>query len=354
MLKLTRYIALTVSATTLLTLFALAALFFILTFLGQAGDIQTHGYTAGVALENVLLNLPANLYIILPMAGLLGSLMGLGLLASSSELTAMRAAGLSITKIAIGVLIASILFILLNFFIGSYLAPKLQHYAMMRKLQAIQQQSFLVTPGSSWFRLGGDFIHIAEAKSQTELSDVTRYHIEDHRLKSVIQAKEAVYKDGSWHLHDIVTTMISTKKIKQIHAKIASWKQLVSPEILAIALTKNDYLTLAGLHTYIDYRVNNHLDASNYQLQFWQILFNPLSVLILMLLALPFVFGPLRSSNKSLRLLAGILTGFMFFLINQFFGSFSLVYKMPPIFGALIPSLIFLVILMFAIWLMER
>jgi lipopolysaccharide export system permease protein len=71
----------------------------------------------------------------------------------------------------------------------------------------------------------------------------------------------------------------------------------------------------------------------------------------MMLLALSFVFGPLRSVTMGARVLSGVIFGFTFYISNEVFGPMSLVYRLHPAIGALGPSLVFLLI---TIYLLRR
>lgn len=107
---------------------------------------------------------------------------------------------------------------------------------------------------------------------------------------------------------------------------------------------KPEELSLSGLYDYVTYLKASEQDASRYELAFWRKLTQPLSIAVMMLMALSFVFGPLRSVTMGARVLSGVVAGFTFYISSEFFGPLTLVYGIPPIFGALAPSLAFLAI----------
>jgi len=72
---------------------------------------------------------------------------------------------------------------------------------------------------------------------------------------------------------------------------------------------------------------------------------------VLIWLAIPFVFGPLRSAGLGVRVLAGVFIGFVFYTLNQFFGPLSMMYQMPPFAAALFPIILFAMV---AYWLQRR
>ena len=91
----------------------------------------------------------------------------------------------------------------------------------------------------------------------------------------------------------------------------------------------------------MQYRKGNGQDSSRYELAFWRKLLQPVSIAVMLLMALSFIFGPLRSVTMGARVIMGVLTGFGFFITNEVFGPLSLVYSLPPFVGAILPSLLF-------------
>jgi lipopolysaccharide export system permease protein len=101
-------------------------------------------------------------------------------------------------------------------------------------------------------------------------------------------------------------------------------------------------LSIRGLTNYLDYLSANDQDQSRYLLAFWRKIMQPMTVAVMLLVALSFIFGPLRSVSMGARIMMGVLTGILFFVSNEVMGSMSLVYQLPPILGAVMPSFIFL------------
>ena len=350
MFKLTRYISIVTMGTTLIVLATITTLFIIFNFITQVGDIGKPGHSLMDVIITILLQMPENINLILPMAGLLGTLMGLGILANSSELTAMRAAGLSITQIGYGVISTAMIITLLGGFLGAYLAPKLSYLATLQRKDSKNNPTFLRTDQATWIKVGDDFISIDKIIFATKIQGITRYHVEKDQLKTITKVKNAHFSDGAWALSGVSTNHISRQGVSRTQQKQSSWKELITPKTLTLVVSELNSLTLSGLISYIQYRHNNGLSTTRYELQLWKMLFNPLSIFILMTLAIPFVFGPLRSSNKSLRLVVGVLIGFAFYIINQFFGPFALINNVPPFLGAALPTIIFFILLFFALW----
>lgn len=354
MWKLHRYIALTVLTSMAIVAFVMCGLYVIFTFVAEIGNVGQGTYGVLQAMEFVLLSMPDNIGMVLPIVGLLGSLMGLGLLAGHSELIAMRAAGVSIRKIAQGVVYASVLMGLLAFAIASYVGPQLMQYALLKRAVEMQGQAVLVNAHSTWLKQGNDFIFVGSIQNDGTLHDIQRYEINDGQLVGVVSADSAHFEGKDWVLQNVQTIHLSPTKITHSSSAQIIWTNLVTPQLLQVLVTQSSNLTLTSLWDYIQYRKANGLSLEQYQANFWQTFFAPLSVVILSLLAVPFVFGPLRSAHAGFRLIAGVTVGFVFFIINQFFGPFTAVYHFPAFLGAALPSLIFALLAGGMLWWVSR
>jgi lipopolysaccharide export system permease protein len=139
---------------------------------------------------------------------------------------------------------------------------------------------------------------------------------------------------------------ISKQDLDEFH-----WTTSLEPDKLAVVTVKPEELSLGGLYDYVSFLKASEQDPSRYELAFWRKVTQPFSIGVMMLMALSFIFGPLRSVTMGARILSGVVAGFSFYISSEFFGPLSLVYNIPPVIGAVMPSLVFLTI---AILLMRR
>ena len=351
MWKIRWYVAVHVLVMTAIFCFALLGIQFIFAFMHESGFIGKGAYTTFMALEYVIFNLPSFLTIALPIIGLMGSLMSLGLLAGRSELIAMRAAGISIRQIAEGVLIAGIIIMLVHFVLQAFLGPWGGRYADLHRTMALNNRTgVLLTSKAIWLKDGDNIDYIGSATQDGHLRNVMQYQLKDGVLQAIAVAKSAQHQGQTWQLNDVTTTTLSMQKVTRVQQVKQKRVKLVAPNLLRVVYSDPTELTLVGLNDYIHYREANHLEADSYILAWWKLIFQPISTLIMVLLAVPFVFGPLRSSTVGLRLLIGTGLGFVFYIVNQFFGSFSLVYNLAPIWGVLLPVLVFGALMIGLIW----
>ena len=346
--KLDRYIARTVIGTTLLILFALLCMDFFIQIMNELDDIGKGSYGLLQALLYVCLILPRDIYQLFPMAGLVGCLMGLGLLASNSELIVMRAAGMSLAQITRAVLMGILLMIIVVTVLGEGFAPRLLLHAERLKALDRSNGQALATQQGVWLRDKNNFIHIESVEATDTLNGVTRYQFTPtHQLTEVAFAEHAKYHGGQWNMQGINRSILHPNgEVSTDKADNSQWTMELNPSVLKIAQIEPDEMNLLKLHQWIHYRKANQLRYSNDALVFWQRIFQPVSTSIMMLLAIPFIFGPLRSATTGIRLVAGVIVGFGFYILNQMLGTISLTYQFPPFLGAVLPLLLFLSLLL--------
>jgi lipopolysaccharide export system permease protein len=311
--------------------------------MNELEDIGRGNYGILQAMFYVLMELPRDVYQLFPMAGLIGCLMGLGLLASSSELVVMRAAGVSLWQITRAVFIAILIMVGIVTVLGEAIGPHtILHGERFKALERSGGQA-VATTGGVWLRDGQDFIRIQIVQATNELAGVTRYSFNSqHQMTGVTYAANAHYKHGVWQLQQVLESKIAADgTITTSKAPTGTWLMQLNPSVLKIAQVDPDEMTLSKLYQWIEYRKQNGLRYNNYSLTLWQRIFQPLATCVMMLLAIPFIFGPLRSATMGLRLVSGVIVGFGFYILNQVFGPISLVYQFPPILAAIVPMLLF-------------
>ncbi|MBS9428228.1 MULTISPECIES: LPS export ABC transporter permease LptG [Photorhabdus] len=343
-----RYIGRTILQTILMTLFMLVSLSGIIKFVDQLRKVGQGEYTTISAGLYALLSVPKDIQIFFPMAALLGALLGLGTLATRSELVVMQAAGFTRMQIAGSVMKTAIPLVILTMVIGEWVAPQGEQMARNYRAQKMLGGSLVSTTKGMWAKDGDDFIYIQRIVSDTEIKGVNIYHFsDDKKLLSVKYAASAVYDEDSdlWKLSQVEESdLTDSKKITGSQRISADWKILLTPEQLNVVALEPEALSISGLYQYIKYLKQSEQESGRYQLNMWKKIFAPLSVAVMMLMALSFIFGPLRTVPMGVRIVTGISFGFLFYVLNEIFGPLSLVYNMPAVLAALLPSLSFLIV----------
>lgn len=347
MKRLTLYVAGTVMYTSFIMILALSSIFIIFTYISQAKDIGTGHYSALSAFLYVLYQTPYNIYLIMPICALLGGMMGLGLLANNSELIVMRAAGQSIFQISKGVFVTGVILGVLTFILGAYIAPHTQQRADLLKTIATGGNESLVLydTKSIWSKVGDEFINVGENIPGKPLQNISKYKIVNNQLVSFATAESAVYQNNEWHVHNVRSTQLNADGAIIETQQTSVWPQLMPPKVINILSSDTNYLNINQIIEYIRLNQDDTTSTNRISLKLWQIIFQPVALIILMLVAVPFSLGSTRSSAVGLKFVAGVVLGFSYYIINQTFGPLTLVYQLPPFLGAAIPSMIYAMIL---------
>ena len=347
-----RYIAKNILASiALITLMLIGLQVFIL-FVKEIGDLGNGSYEIVQATWFVVCQLPYQIYLFMPMASMLGCLIGLGLMANHRELVVMRAAGMSIWQVTLTVFKAALIVIVIVAVVGEALVPQLTRFSNDKKMMAINNGQTLRTSKGMWLRVQNDFITVGAVLSNIELQNVVQFHFdESHHLRLARRADKIEFKDGVWRAIRVHETIISDTHTEARDISVMDWDVIVKPAVFGMGRSEPDEMTLHELRQYIRAQKATNQQALSYQLDYWQRIFQPLTTMVMMMIAIPFIFGPLRSSTMGSKLLVGAAVGFGFNILNRFFGPLSQVYQWPPIVAAIVPTCIFALL---GIYLMRR
>lgn len=339
-----RYILKTVIFATLVVMLIVMGLSFLINLLGELRDIGNGDYGFAQAVLHSALELPHNLYQFFPMLVMLGGLLGLGILASHHELMVIRISGASIRKITGAVFGAAIILIVIGLSIGELLAPQMHYLADKRKSMAQNGGQAVATASGIWMHEGSNFVHVDRVMPH-HLEGVTRYEFDNnHRMLASYFVKTMDYQNNQWQLHDMVKTTFTQDHASHAFFANATWNLALTPNLLNVGLVEPEEMSLHHLSTYIEHLVSNGLQATEYQFSFWKRIFEPLTILVMLLLAIPFVFAAPRSVTMGRQMLFGVLVGFTFYILNALVGQLSIVFQLSPIVAALFPTLIFAVL----------
>lgn len=309
----------------------------------QMDDLGENQYTFSIALQFVLLSIPRRLYEYFPMAALVGGLLAMAKLASQNELVVMRSAGLSIVNLLTSVFKTGLVLVLAVTFLGEALAPQTEAYGQRLRAVAKYGGETKQTRLGVWLRQGKHFIHIKQVIAQDYLKGVTIYEVDDDfQLAKLMKVEEAKQDEKGWHLMKIEGSAVTPQGAEHFSEEELILSPWISTEALDLVTVKNANFTTSELWRYIRYLESNFLDAGEYRLAFWNKLMQPIATAVMLFLAIPMVFGPLRTVGLGIKVGIGALLGFGFFILHNTFGPVSLLYHLPPVLGALIPSLVFL------------
>lgn len=338
-----RYLAGAVIGGTLLTLAVLLPLLGFFLLADEMDEVGENGYRFADAVLFVALIMPRFAYQVFPIATLIGALVGLGSLASRSELVAMRAAGLSIGRIVYAAIKGGALLALVAVAVGEGVAPVAEQKALQLRSEAQSGQVTLKTQYGFWARDASAYINIREILSGAQLRGIHIYEFdEEQRLSRATHAEYARYVKGNWVLEGISRSMIGDDRIEISRVDEAGWSSLLDPGLLNIIVVEPHALPIWGLLRYVRYMAANGQDARSYEVALWGKAIHPFLILAMIFVSIPILLGSARTSGLGPRIFLGVLVGIAFYLISRTFSYFALLYDMSPMVSAFIPPLLFL------------
>ncbi|MGH8542883.1 MAG: LPS export ABC transporter permease LptG [Gammaproteobacteria bacterium] len=337
-----RYLLRAILKTTGLVLLVLLSLSGFIDFIAQLDNIGEGTYGVTEAVMFVLLRLPRSAVDMLPIAALLGSLMGLGALAGQSELVVMRASGVSIARLAVSTVLAGIVLLVIMAALSEFVGPPLERFA--EQYQALHRKGSFGgdSAESAWVKDGPLIVNVRPPEENEVRGAILVFELGgDQSLLSVGRADAAHLDiDERWLLENYRETRLAERPIQASSESRSSRAGSLNPELLELSVIDPEELTARGLFGYIAYLRGNGFDATRYEVVFWSRIATLVSVVIMTALALPFVFGTLRSSGAGARLMIGVLIGAGYFLINQTLISSSEVFELDPLLIAWLPTLV--------------
>lgn len=337
--RLDRYIARNVLGAIIVVQIVLLGLDLVITYINDLEDIEGD-YGAFQVLLYLLMRLPWRFYQYAPVGVLIGALIGLGTMASSNELTVMRAAGRSLARILWGVMKPIILVIAVVLLTAEYVSPRTEQFAGAWRLEQLQGEGAVVTERGGWQREGETFYRFGAIRADNTVLDLTRYAFEGQELREATAAERAIWEDGHWTLETVRVTRFLDERTETEHHERLEWQTRLTPEQLNRLLRPVNSQAPSELWAYARYLESQGLQATQPLLYFWQKMLMPLTMASLVLVAASFVFGPLRSVAAGTRVFYGVITGLAFKYLQDLLAPASTVFGFSPAWAVLGPTII--------------
>lgn len=355
-----RYLAREVLSAVLLVLLGFLALFAFFDVVYELKSVGKGAYTFIYALTYVALGLPGRVYELAPIAALIGGLLALSTLARHSEITVLRASGMStarlmwlLARLAFALAIATLL-------LGEIVVPTSERFAQQLRTRALSNVVAQEFRSGLWLKDGRVFINVRAATPDARLIGLRIYEFDKQsRLKSVTQAEGGVFlAPDAWQLSNVDRTVLDFSgphpKARVEKAEAERWQSALNPDLLSVLMVAPERMSIYGLVTYWQHLVDNKQKTLRYEIALWKKLFYPLAVLVMFALALPFAYFSNRVGSVSLKLFGGVMLGIVFHMLNGLFSSLGVINSWPPLASAAAPSVVFLLIALGMIWWVER
>ncbi|MDW5417792.1 LPS export ABC transporter permease LptG [Iodobacter sp. CM08] len=358
MSQLSRYLMRELSLFILFALIGLLGLYTFFDLIAELGDLGVGGYGLKDALIYVALRSPANAYELLPIAVLIGGIFGLSHLSGSSELTVMRASGVSLRRLLLWLCLIGTFYATLTLLLGEYISPAGNRMANQHRLAATQSMLVGDFRSGVWIKDGKQIVNIAEM-----LPDLTVVHARIYEfgqtltLEKIIEGHNGRFQSkGNWTLQKATITQFLPEHAGVVLSKPTTfnWQTSISPAMLAVLLVEPAQMSATSLMSYVEHLKRNKQKTSRYELALWGKLFYPLACLSMVLIALPFAQSQRRSGNAGVRIFIGIACGLVFHFLNQIVVYLGDLYSWPPPIVVSIPTLLFLSAAALMLWRQER
>ncbi len=322
----------------------LTALFSLLTFVEQLSYVGQGHYRLTDALIYVLLTAPYRWLQLTPVSMLLSSLLALGALARSAELTAFRSLGVSEMRIVGAVLKLALPIIAVLFLVAQFVIPTAQHLAQRQQAAALNDAVPLVSSGGFWAENNRQYLNVRDFGSGNMLLGIEIYDFDDDgTLQTYLHADRATIEpNGTWLLTGVQRTQVISSQFVTEQLPSTPWNSFISARQVQLLTLPPETMPPIALYEYIQQLKQLHQQAIRYKQQFWTMVSIPLSIIGMVLIAAPFVFGSQRSASAGRQLLIGTILGIVFLLSQQITGYLGLLLDLNPALSALAPSLLLL------------
>jgi lipopolysaccharide export system permease protein len=325
---------------TLLLIFLSIDLIF--TSINESKSITLHDYNLKETILFIVLAIPRKMYMISPWISMLATLLSLGNIAKHSELIILQVSGLAPLKIARMVIISSLPLLTLLFISGEVIAPKADQLALKIRIR----DTVIVTDNGIWSRKNNNFIQVMNITNKDSLQDVKIFACDQNmQIKSITHAAHANKINDTWLLDNVSTTILQNHTISVKKEKTMSYHDLINTNTLGNYTAKHlERLSITKLYTLAKQRAENNLNTREYQVALWKKLTQPLSIIMMIILATPLTFHSLRKSSVGAKLIIGVLIGFGFHIINSIAYSSAILADTHVALIILIPNLLMLAI----------
>lgn len=352
-----RHLAREIYAAVGLVAVAFLGLFAFFDLIYELGDVGRGSYQFRHALAYVALTLPGRAYDIVPISVLIGTLYALTLLARNSEITVLRASGLSTLGLLLTLMKIGVVFVLLTAAIGELVAPPAERFAQQVRLQAKGSMVAREFRSGLWVKDEQAFVNVRDVLPDASLLGVRIYQFDKaFSLQSITEAGSGVYIPGAqhWRLSDVVRTVFDAAGARVEREVEVDWTSGLSPDLVSVLMVMPERMPLRTLYQYVNYLGENRQKTQRYEIALWKKLVYPLATLVMMALGLPFAYMQDRLGAVSVRVFAGIMLGIAFQLLNGLFSSLGIINSWPPFTSAITPSVMFLFAAGVLLWWVER
>ena len=331
-----RYFAREILASSLFVLAALLALFGFFDLIRELDDLGRGNYKLSSMLAYVALTLPTHAYVLLPAAGLIGTLFALARMSEHSEITVMRSSGLSLGQLAMHVGVAGLVIAAITLVFGELVTPFTEEAAKGLRLKATRSIVAREFRSGFWVKDDRSFVNIQDVTPDTALLNLRIYEFDRaFRLTSISRAEKGTYAGpNTWSLSNVELTRFEGDRAVLQRLPQATWTSVLTPDILSVLKIVPERMSALNLRAYIEHLRDNRQKATRYEIAFWSKLFSPAAAIAMMILAIPFALVSARAGGVGAKIVLGILIGLAFHFATRLFSHMGLLNDWPALVSA--------------------
>jgi lipopolysaccharide export system permease protein len=337
-----RYFTREILVNSLFVLVALLLLFGFFDLIKELDDLGRGAYRLPGMLAYVALGMPANAYVLLPAAGLIGTLFAIARMSENSEITVMRSSGLSLAQLAGHVAGAGVVVAIVTVLMGELVAPHTEETAKDLRLKATRQIVAREFRSGFWVKDERSFVNIQDVTPDTELLNLKIYDFDPtFRLVSISRAEKGTYAGANkWKLANVELTRFEGDRAVLTRLPTAVWSSMLTPDILSVLKIVPERMSALNLRAYIEHLRENRQNATRYEIAFWSKLTYPVVAIVMMIMAIPFALGSARTGGLGAKIVTGIMIGLAFHFGSRLFSHVGLLNDWPAFFSAAMPAVI--------------
>ena len=337
-----RYFTREILGASVLVLLALLSLFFFFDLIRELDDLGRGQYRLTAMLGYVALTLPSHAYVLLPAAGLMGTLFALARMSEQSEITVMRASGFSLAQLALHVSAAGAVVAIATFALGELVVPYTEEAAKGLRLKATRSIVAREFRSGFWVKDDKSFVNIQDVTPDTELLSVRIYEFDAaYRLTAISRADKGTYAGGNkWQLANVELTRFEGDRAVLQKLPLATWSSVLTPDILSVLKIVPERMSALNLRAYIEHLRDNRQKATRYEIAFYNKVLYPLAAMAMMVLAIPFALGSARAGGVGVKIVMGILIGLAFHFAGRLFSHLGVLNDWPALASAALPLMI--------------
>jgi len=334
-----RYISREILLTSLFVLVALLALFGFFDLIHELDDLGKGTYRLPAMLAYVTLSLASHAYVLLPAAGLIGTLFALARMSEHSEITVMRASGLSLGQLGVYVAGAGVAVAVVTAAMGEAVTPYTEEWAKDLRLKATQSIVAREFRSGFWVKDERSFVNIQDVTPDTTLLNLKIYEFDSaFRLTAISRAEKGTYEGpNKWQLSNVELTRFEGDRAILQHVAKATWNSVLTPDIMSVLKIVPERMSAVNLRAYIDHLRENRQKATRYEIAFWNKLLYPLVAMTLMVMAIPFAVQSARAGGVGVKIVLGIIIGLLFHFAGRLVSNVGQLNDWPPIVAAGLP-----------------